>query len=86
MIKKFTDSAWDDYQYWLENDKKLLKRINRLIAEIDRDPCGGLGKPESLKWDFNGLWSRRIDSKHRIVYAVDNGEILFISLRYHYEK
>jgi len=86
MIKKFTDGAWDDYQYWVENDKKILKRVNQLIKEIDRDPCEGLGKPELLKGNFGGFWSRRIDREHRIVYAIENGQILFVSLKYHYEK
>jgi len=84
MHKKFTDEAWSDYQYWVENDKKLLKRINQLIKEIDRNPYEGIGKPEPLKANLQGYWSRRIDHEHRIVYAVENEQIVYISLRFHY--
>ena len=84
MNKKFTDEAWDDYQHWVINDKKLLKRINMLIKDIDRNPFEGIGKPEPLKANLQGYWSRRIDNKHRIVYAVENEQIVFISLRFHY--
>ena len=84
MNKKFTDEAWSDYQYWIENDKKLLKRINLLIKDIDRNPYEGIGKPEPLKANLQGYWSRRIDSEHRIVYAVENEQIVFISFRFHY--
>jgi len=85
MNKKFTDEAWKDYQYWIDNDKKQLKRINLLIKDIDRNPFDGIGKPEPLKANLQGYWSRRIDSEHRIVYAVENKEIIYISFRYHYE-
>jgi len=84
LNKKFTDEAWSDYQYWIENDKKLLKRINLLIKDIDRNPYEGIGKPEPLKANLQGYWSRRIDSEHRIVYAVENEQIVFISFRFHY--
>jgi toxin YoeB len=84
LIKKFTDEAWDDYQYWIENDKKQLKRINLLIKDIDRNPYEGIGRPEPLKANLQGYWSRRIDSEHRIVYAVENGQIVFVSFRFHY--
>ena len=84
MNKKFTDEAWDDYQYWIENDKNLLKRINRLIKDIDRNPYEGIGKPEPLKANLQGYWSRRIDSEHRIIYAVENELIVYISFRFHY--
>ena len=86
MNKKFTDEAWKDYQYWVDTDKKQLKRINQLIKEIDRNPYEGIGKPELLKTSLQGYWSRRIDSEHRIVYAVEKKEIVYISLRFHYEK
>ena len=86
MNKKFTDEAWKDYQYWIDNDKKQLKRINQLIKDIDRSPFEGIGKPEPLKANLQGYWSRRIDSEHRIVYAVENKEIVYISFRFHYEK
>ena len=84
MNKKFTDEAWDDYLYWVENDKNLLKRINLLIKEIDRSPYSGIGKPEPLKANLQGYWSRRIDREHRIVYAVENQQIVYISFRFHY--
>ena len=84
MNKKFTDEAWNDYQHWVNNDKKLLKRINTLIKDIDRNPFEGIGKPEPLKANLQGYWSRRIDHEHRIVYAVENEQIVFISLRFHY--
>ena len=86
MDKKFTDEAWNDYLYWFENDKKLLKRINLLIKDIDRNPFEGIGKPEPLKASLQGYWSRRIDSEHRIIYAVENKQIVYISFRFHYEK
>ena len=85
MNKKFTDEAWNDYQYWIENDKKQLKRINLLIKDIDRNPYEGIGKPEPLKANLQGYWSRRIDSLHRIVYAVESNQIVFISFRFHYK-
>ena len=85
MTKKFTDEAWKDYQYWVENDKKQLKRINALIKDIDRSPRDGIGKPEPLKANLQGYWSRRIDTEHRIVYAVEEKQIVYISFRYHYE-
>ena len=84
MNKKFTDEAWDDYQYWIETDKKQLKRINLLIKDIDRTPFEGIGKPEPLKANLKGYWSRRIDSEHRVIYAVENEQIVYISFRYHY--
>ena len=84
VTKKFTDEAWDDYQYWIENDKKLFKRINLLIKKIDRNPYEGIGKPEPLKANLQGYWSRRIDSEHRIIYAVENRDLVFISFRFHY--
>lgn len=86
MNKLFTDESWKDYLYWFEHDKKQLKRINDLIKEIDRSPFEGIGKPEPLKFNLKGFWSRRIDHEHRIVYKIDNNHIYFISFRYHYEK
>jgi len=85
MDKKFTDEALADYQYWIDNDKKQVKRINQLIRDIDRTPYGGIGKPEPLKANLQGYWSRRIDSEHRIVYAVEKDCIVYISFRFHYE-
>jgi toxin YoeB len=86
MTKLFTDNAWKDYVYWVETDKKQLKRINELIREIDRTPFEGIGKPEALKLNLKGLWSRRIDQEHRIIYKVEDEKIVFISFRYHYSK
>ncbi|MCL2040261.1 MAG: Txe/YoeB family addiction module toxin [Bacteroidetes bacterium] len=85
MNKNFTDEAWNDYQYWYENDKKMLKRINMLIKDIDRSPFEGIGKPEPLKANLQGYWSRRINDEHRIIYAVENEQIVYISFRFHYK-
>ncbi len=80
----WTDAAWDDYLYWQEQDKKILKRINKLITETKRSPFEGIGKPEALRENLSGFWSRRIDDSHRLVYAVDELRITVISCRYHY--
>ena len=87
MSKKlaWTDEAWKDYIYWQSQDKKTLKRINRLLDDIRRnDPFHGIGKPEPLKENLSGFWSRRIDDTNRLVYAVDDLYITVISCRYHY--
>ena len=76
--------AWEDYLYWQSQDKKTLKRINLLIKDILRDPFIGLGKPEPLKENLSGYWSRRIDDKNRIVYSVDNDQIVILACRHHY--
>lgn len=86
MNKLFTDEAWKDYLYWFETDKKQLKKINELIREIDRTPFEGIGKPEPLKQNLKGFWSRRIDHEHRIIYKIENEELIFIAFRYHYSK
>jgi toxin YoeB len=86
MTKQFTDEAWKDYLYWFENDKKQLKKINELLKEIERSPFEGIGKPEPLKFNLKGLWSRRIDHEHRIVYKVESEILFLVSLRYHYDK
>ena len=80
----WTETAWDDYLYWQEQDKKTLRRINKLLTEITRSPFEGIGKPEALKETLSGFWSRRIDESHRLVYAVDETRITVISCRYHY--
>jgi len=80
------DRAWEEYLYWQTQDKKTLKRINLLIRETWREPFAGSGKPEALKANLLGFWSRRIDDNNRLVYAVDNRAITIISCRYHYEK
>jgi toxin YoeB len=81
---KFTDEAWDSYIYWQTQDKKTLKRINDLIKDARRSPFDGIGKPEPLMYNLSGCWSRRIDEKNRLVYSVDNEELLVISCRHHY--
>ncbi|WP_298407757.1 Txe/YoeB family addiction module toxin [Janthinobacterium sp.] len=81
---KFTDECFDDYVYWQGQDKKTLKRINALIKDAQRSPFEGIGKPEALKGNLSGFWSRRIDEVNRLVYAVQDDEIEIISCRYHY--
>ncbi len=80
----WTDDAWSDYLYWQTQDKKTLKRINKIIEDIKRAPFDGIGKPEPLKMNLSGFWSRRIDDTNRLVYAVDDNFITLISCRYHY--
>jgi toxin YoeB len=82
----FSQNAWEDYTSWQSEDKKVLKKINELIKDVQRTPYEGLGKPEPLKYDLTGLWSRRIDREHRLVYQVIEDEILIYSCRYHYDK
>lgn len=84
MKLTFADPAWEDYLYWQATDKKQLKRTNNLIKDIQRTPFEGMGKPELLKFNLSGFWSRRIDEKHRLVYAVTDEAILIASCRYHY--
>ncbi len=80
----FSENAWSDYLHWQKADRKILKRINHLIQEILRSPYEGIGKPESLKYDLTGYWSRRIDSEHRLVYKVESDAVLIAQCRYHY--
>lgn len=80
----WTDTAWSDYLYWQEQDKKTLKRINKLLADVKRSPFDGIGKPEPLRENYSGFWSRRIDETNRLVYAVDDELITIIACRYHY--
>ena len=80
----FSENAWEDYLYWQKTDKKILKRINLLIRDIQRVPYEGIGKPEALKHALSGFWSRRINSEHRIVYKVEYDSIFIAQLRYHY--
>ncbi len=84
MTLIFSDEAWEDYLYWQQADKKILRRINELIREIQRTPYAGLGKPEPLKHALQGYWSRRITSEHRIVYKVTDEGVRIAQLRYHY--
>lgn len=84
MILVFSESAWEDYLYWQRTDKKLLKRINSLIKDSEREPFAGIGKPEPLKHALSGYWSRRINEEHRIVYKIQDDSIFIAQLRYHY--
>lgn len=79
------ESAWEEYCYWQSQDKKMLKRINTLIKDIQRDTYGGIGKPEPLRENLSGWWSRRIDEVNRIVYRVQNGEIIIAACKGHYD-
>ena len=83
-LLSWTDDAWDDYLYWQTQDKKTLKRVNKLINDVKRSSFDGIGKPEPLKENLSGFWSRRIDDTNRLVYAVDDQAITIISCRYHY--
>ena len=80
----WTLAAWKDYEYWQVQDKKTLKRINKLIHDTLREPFEGIGKPEPLRENLSGFWSRRIDEKNRIVYVEDESALTIISCRYHY--
>lgn len=80
----FLDQGWEDYLYWQNQDKKILKKINNLLKDIDRHPFEGIGSPEPLKHDLLGYWSRRITLEHRLVYRVLEGQIRVIQCRYHY--
>ncbi|MEO8407376.1 MAG: Txe/YoeB family addiction module toxin [Oxalobacteraceae bacterium] len=83
-IVAFTPDAWEDYIYWQTQDRKTLKRINELIKATQRTPFEGIGKPEALKENLSGFWSRRIDDANRLVYEVSDAEVSIISCRYHY--
>jgi toxin YoeB len=82
----WTDAAWSDYLYWQGQDRKTLRRINKLIENTMRDPFDGIGKPEALKETLTGFWSRRIDDTHRLVYAGNKNQITIIACRYHYKN
>ncbi len=84
MPIKFSDIAWEDYLYWQARDKKTLRRINELLRAIQREPFAGIGKPEPLKHQLAGFWSRRIDDTHRLVYAIERGTVLVAACRDHY--
>lgn len=81
----FSNQAWEDLCYWIDKDRRTAKRIARLIEDTKRSPFEGIGKPEPLKHDFAGYWSRRINEEHRMVYSVRGDELLLAQLRYHYE-
>ena len=80
----FSEHAWEDYLYWQKTDKKILKRINELIQDIQRNKYEGKGKPEPLRHTLSGYWSRRITNEHRIVYKIEENKVLIAQLRYHY--
>lgn len=84
MRKIWFDEAWDDYLYWLSQDKKTLKRINSLLKDIERGNFDGIGKPEPLKGDLSGFWSRRIDDANRLVYRIADGALEILSCKGHY--
>ena len=81
----WSEKSWEDYLYWQSNDKKILKKINTLIKDIKRTPFEGMGKPEPLKFELSGCWSRRITNEHRLVYEVIEDKLYIISCRYHYK-
>ena len=80
----FSDEAWEDYLYWQETDRSMVRRINQLIKDIRRSPYEGIGKPEPLKHQLAGWWSRRIDAEHRFVYRVTENAVEIATLRHHY--
>lgn len=85
MVITFTKNAWEDYLYWQNTDKKIVKKINELIKDIQQNPFAGIGKPEALKFDLMGYWSRRIDHEHRLVYQVKEQTVFIYACRYHYD-
>ena len=85
MKKTWSDKAWEDYLYWQTQDKKTLRRINQMILENDRCPYEGIGRPEPLKHERRGYWSRRIDEKNRLIYRIENNIIEIIQCRAHYD-
>lgn len=84
MRKIWYDLAWEDYLFWESHDKKTLKRINQLIRDVERDPFQGIGKPEPLKGDLSGFWSRRIDESNRLVYRIQDDVLEILSCKGHY--
>jgi toxin YoeB len=85
MILAFHPQAWEDYLHWQKEDRMILKKINQLIRDIQRDPFDGIGKPEALKNDLSGFWSRRITDEHRIVYRIEDDELIIAQCRGHYD-
>lgn len=80
----WSEKSWDDYLYWQQTDKQILKKVNSLLKDIKRDSFSGIGKPEPLKYQFSGFWSRRITDEHRLVYEVSDNSISIASCRFHY--
>ena len=85
MLLSFRKRAWEDYLYWFRTDRKMCKRIHDLVKDTQRAPFAGIGKPEALRGNYKGFWSRRIDKEHRMVYAVTDEALILIQLRHHYE-
>ena len=81
----FTELSWEDYLFCQKNDKQKLKRINELLKDIYRNHCEGIGKPEPLKFNYAGLWSRRIDEEHRLIFRVIDDEVQIVKCRFHYD-
>ena len=86
MNKVWTENAWQDYIYWQTEDRKTLKKINRLTEDVSKNGNNGIGKPEPLVGELSGFWSRRIDKTNRLVYRIDTSNIYILSCRYHYHK
>lgn len=80
----WTELAWENYLFWQQTNKDVLKKINVLIKDILREPFSGIGKPEALRFEFTGKWSRRIDAEHRLIYQVKEDELIIYQCRYHY--
>ena len=85
MKLTFTESGWEDYLWFQVTDKKLLKKINTLIKDIKRSPFDGIGKPEPLKANLSGYWSRRVNSEHRLIYEIKDDSIVIVACRFHYQ-
>lgn len=86
MVIKFLPQGWEDYLYWQQTDKAVLRRINHLIKDIQRSPFQGIGKPEPLKHDFKDAWSRRITDEHRLVYGIEPDTLVILQCRFHYSR
>jgi toxin YoeB len=84
MNKVWSDDAWEDYHYWQGQDRKTLKRVNTLLKDIERNGNAGMGKPEPLRHEYQGWWSRRIDDTHRLIYRIENGQLEILQCRSHY--
>ena len=85
MNKTWSDEGWEDYLYWQTQDRRTLKRVNELIKDIERDPFKGKGKPEPLRYEWQGYWSRRINDKDRIIYRIHNNQLEIAACRSHYD-
>ena len=81
----FTELSWEDYLYWQKIDKSKIKRINELLKDISRSPYEGIGRPEALRYNYAGFWSRRIDEEHRLIYRVTDDEVQIVKCRFHYD-